>query len=164
MEKTYRITLDIRAHINEKIKGASNKQTREYTREIINCFLSDPQIYDRYYSILIPEEYLPSDVWEDIGEPLDLEKFNESLLLLSKKVSPEAGRYLLELIYSHPQDPVQFETNDKNLDLIYQHLNNFKVIHLDISEIKNEKNVPEKNTIMVEAGADTEAEIQGLSL
>jgi len=59
---------------------------------------------------------------------------------------------------------VQFETNDKNLDLIYQHLNNFKVIHLDISEIKNEKNVPEKNTIMVEAGADTEAEIQGLSL
>jgi hypothetical protein len=162
MEKTYRLTLDIKVQINEEIKGASSQKIRDYTREIINCFLSDPLIYNTYYRILLSENYVPDTAWIDTGESLDLNEFYENFLRLSKKVSPEAGNYLLELIYSHPEDPEEFDKNEQNMELIHNHLNNFKVTHVDVREIKNEKNVPQKNTIPVEAKA--EGEIQGLSL
>jgi hypothetical protein len=162
MEKKYRITLDITAQINEEIKGASSQQIRDYTREIIKCFLSDPTIYNTYYRVLLFEHYLPGNVWDEIGESLNLEELHEKFLRLSRKVSPEVGNYFLELLYSKPEDPVEFNKNDQNMDLIYQHLNNLKVTHVDLREITSEKNVPHKTIIPVEA--KVEGKIQELNV
>jgi hypothetical protein len=119
-----------------KINVGKNTKRAEYIREIIDYFLSHPELLFESRKFYV-YDYLDNLIGLD--EELKQSNIkNESDIILSavREISPEAASFLLKVFYDNTQDNKTQDEYENDFALIVKILSNMKIIGTNFIEIK----------------------------
>jgi hypothetical protein len=138
MKKAFRLTVDFTAEIFESVEGIRGNKLREYIREVVAGFLSDPCLQEEIFKHLLYWRYL-----SDIDSSRSMRRFlgvkNEFEILgsLIPMVSPETAYHLKTLCNPEYRD-FEYEGEDGTmLDFILGQFPLFQCSDAMLTELRN---------------------------
>ena len=139
MRKILRVTFDFEGQIYENVKMAKNKKIREYTREIIKCFLSDPPVLAEFLKWLFFLKNFKEEMVSDLSDVLSLPDTDKALLSCIPKVSPETG-YHIKTMSDPDYTDLSYEGPDgTSLGILLEQFCDFKITRAYYREIGSEQ-------------------------
>ncbi len=145
MNNTFRLSLKIDCWVNEEVPGDgdSNKKSLRCTRGIVNRLLKHPGLLNEFYATRIIEFFLKETEKKDISGHFNTIEKEDEFWEKIKSILPAGLLSYYEKEVLGPTKEMNSDgeyIKDANWNLIFNQLNNMKLIQVSVEELKKPVN------------------------
>ncbi len=133
MEKIYRLTIDLKAHINDEVADTNTWENLTHIHRFMEKMKADDTALLEFYKIQVNDDLLTICNQEDVKEVFKIKKEFEIIKPLLLLLNPENAEFISNLF--NDEGNIDINTLEDNRDLIYNQFNVMKIITADFIEI-----------------------------